>query len=97
MGLDAVLKSPTYPRLGIGFMASLRLTTFFRMSSDAGLVWFRPPPVRKSSSLKQFLKATGRICKKEQSVFHLSEPSFFYCKLPGVGQAVAEPSKPCPL
>ena len=27
-------------------MASLRLTTFFRMSSDAGLVWFLPPPVR---------------------------------------------------
>ena len=45
-----------------------------RSHSDAGLVWFRPPPVRKSSSLKQFLKATGRICKKEQSVFHLSEP-----------------------
>jgi hypothetical protein len=62
-----------------------------------GLPWFRPPPVRKSSSLKQFLQATGCICWKEQSVFHLSEPSPSACKLLGGGQAVAEPTKPCPL
>ncbi len=62
-----------------------------------GLPWFRPPPVRKSSSLKQFHQATGCICWKEQSVFHLSEPSPSACKLLGGGQAVAEPSKPCPL
>ena len=62
-----------------------------------GLPWFRPPPVRKSSSLKQFLQATGCICWKEQSVFHLSEPSPSACKLLGGGQAVAKPTETCPL
>ena len=37
-----------------------------------GLSGFDLPP-----SGKVLLKATGRICKKEQSVFHLSEPSAF--------------------
>jgi len=73
------------------------LTAFFRLSSEAGLVWFRPPPVRKSSSLKQFHKATGCICWKEQSVFHLSEPSPSACKLLGGGQTVAKPTETCPL
>jgi len=62
-----------------------------------GLPWFRPPPVRKSSSLKQFLQATGCICWKEQSVFHLSEPSPSACKLLGGGQTVAKPTETCPL
>ena len=49
-------------------MASLRLTTFFRMSSDAGLVWFRPPPVRKVLQ-KQLLKAPDVSAKRSRAFF----------------------------
>jgi hypothetical protein len=73
------------------------LIAFFRLSSDAGLALVSTSPRQESSSLKQFLQATGCICWKEQSVFHLSEPSPSACKLLGGGQAVAEPTKPCPL
>ena len=49
-------------------MASLRLTTFFRMSSDAGLVWFRPPPVRKVLQ-KQLLKTPDVSAKRSRAFF----------------------------
>ena len=49
-------------------MASLRLTTFFRMSSDAGLVWFRPPPVRKVLQ-KQPLKTPDVSAKRSRAFF----------------------------
>ena len=91
-----------YPRLGIGFLASTCLglsclIAFFRLSSDAGLALVSTSPRQESSSLKQFLQATGCICWKEQSVFHLSEPPPSACKLLGGGQTVAKPTESCPL
>ena len=44
------------------------LTTFFRMSSDAGLVWFRPPPVRKVLQ-KQLLKTPDISARRSRAFF----------------------------
>ena len=91
-----------YPRLGIGFLASTCLglsclIAFFRLSSDAGLALVSTSPRQEKFFLKATSQNTWYICKKEQSVFHLSEPSAFTASFRENGQAVALLSKPCPL
>jgi hypothetical protein len=70
------------------------LITFLRLSSKAGLAAAWPPPVRNGLLFSKAIspETLACICQKEQSVFHLSEPSAALTKLLGDEQTATKKS-----